>query len=115
MLSLSKNPPRTRLSVHIITISVWNNDDDDDDDDDCDDDELLIDEKDGDDDDDDDDAVGDKEDVDLKSDELLVDEKVMDLPDVDAQLHLDSHSSFTMILTIDMLAMLMIMICNYHD
>ena len=35
-----------------------------------------------------DDGVGEQEDVDLKSDELLVDEEVVDLPDVDPQLHL---------------------------
>ena len=38
-----------------------------------------------------DDGVGEQEDVDLKSDELLVDEEVVDLPDVDPQLHLDIH------------------------
>ena len=38
-----------------------------------------------------DDGVGEQEDVDLKSDELLVDEEVVDLPDVDPQLHLGIH------------------------
>ena len=68
-----------RWSVHIITISVCNNDHDGEYDVDCDD--LLIDKQ--------DDNIGGKEDVDLKSDELLVDEEVVDLPDVDPQLHLD--------------------------
>ena len=79
-----KKRPRTRLSVHIITSSVWNNYD-----------------------------FGDKEDVDLESDELLVDEEVVDLPDVDAQLHLEWYSSFTIIMTI--MEMLKKNMFNYHD
>ena len=93
LLSEKSYLARTRWSVHIITISVCNNDNDDDDgsindgddDDDVDCGGLLNAEEDG------DDGVGEQEDVDLKSDELLVDEEVVDLPDVDPQLHLGIH------------------------